>query len=215
MAKLTVTFKGRTIQHFNLETGSTSIGCDPDNALQIDSLAIAPHHATVDVEARGFVVKALQDNFPLQVNGRKVEEHVLKDGDCIALGKHEVYFMDDRHFSPMKGHKPDPANDQASFTSVPDVPQALSDASLQVLNGKQIGLVIPLRNPVNQIERDDSIPAVIARRADGYYLAQLSPDNIDGSITVNGEPIGSSNALLNDGDLIKINQHKLRFFLDR
>jgi predicted component of type VI protein secretion system len=213
MAKLTVTFKGRTIQHLPLETGATGIGRDTDNALQIDSLAVAPHHAVVDVEARGMVIKQLNDDFPLLVNGRKLKEHVLQDGDCITLGKHDIYFMDDDPTARVGGSRKQSDGRDTDDAATGSAEAATGgEAGLQLLNGKQIGLVIPLRNPLTRLDRDDSSSAVIARRTDGYYLASLSTH--DGTnISINGKAIGDGSVRLNNGDMIKINQHKLRFFI--
>lgn len=217
MARLTVTFKGRTIQHLPLETGATGIGRDSDNALQIDSLAVAPQHATIEVEARGMVVKRLNEDFPVLVNGRAIKEHVLQDGDCITLGKHDLYFMDDDPKASVSRTRQSSATSSEATATQPEEPSSTSsanpEAGLQLLNGKQIGLVIPLRNPLTRLDRDESSSAVIARRSEGYYLASLSAESSQTQITVNGQPIGDGSVRLKHGDMIKINQHKLRFFI--
>lgn len=228
MARLTVTFKGRTIQVLPLETGATGIGRDEDNVLQIDSLAVAPHHAVIDVEARGMVLKQLDTEYPVLVNGQKVREHVLKDGDSIVVGKHELYFMDDdptarvggaRRGAPSEGNgdAPPPAtkvvpNVEAAAAAATD--KGIPEAGLQMLNGKHIGLVVPLRNPLTRLDREEACSAVIARRVDGYFLASLSSADIrEPAILVNNEPIGDASCKLNDGDIIRINKHRMRFFL--
>lgn len=227
MARLTVTFKGRTIQVLPLETGSTGIGRDEDNVLQIDSLAVAPHHAVIDVEARGMVLKLLDTEYPLLVNGQKVREHVLKDGDSIVVGKHELYFMDDDPTARVGGVRRPGGNGGAAEKARPtkvvsDVVAAaaaatdkgIPEAGLQMLNGKHIGLVVPLRNPLTRLDREEACSAVIARRVDGYFLASLSSAEInEPAILVNGQPIGDASCKLNDGDIIKINRHRMRFFL--
>jgi len=222
MARLTVTFKGRTIQVLPLETGATGIGREDDNALQIDSLAVAPHHAVIDVEVRGMVIKQLDIEYPLLVNGRKVKEHVLRDGDSILVGKHELYFMDDDPTARVggargNGAKEAPAangkseNDGGSSSAAAE--KGIPEAGLQMLNGKHIGLVVPLRNPLTRLDRDEACSAVIARRVDGYFLASLSSSEFEPPILVNGQQIGDGSVKLNNGDIIKINKHSMRFFL--
>jgi hypothetical protein len=210
-----------------LETGATGIGRDDDNVLQIDSLAVAPHHAVIDVEARGMVLKQLDMEYPLLVNGRKVHEHVLKDGDSIVVGKHELYFMDDDPTDRVGGGRRGGANEGAGDAApatkvVPNVEAAaaaatdkgIPEAGLQMLNGKHIGLVVPLRNPLTRLDRDEACSAVIARRVDGYFLASLSSADIrEPAILVNNQPIGDASCKLNDGDIIRINKHRMRFFL--
>ncbi|MBI4612084.1 MAG: FHA domain-containing protein [Planctomycetes bacterium] len=58
---------------------------------QVAGWGIAPKHAIVVRDELGFRVLGLQKKLP-QVAGKPVEDHRLKDGDSIAIGRYEFTF---------------------------------------------------------------------------------------------------------------------------
>ncbi len=84
--------------------------------------------------------------------------------------------------------------------------QALQ-ASLQVLNGKHIGRMIPLKRALTRLGNHESV-AVIARRKDGYFLSCLSGGE---NIKLNGNPLGDRTVQLKPGDRLEIDRNLLLF----
>ncbi|HYE37812.1 FHA domain-containing protein [Methylocaldum sp.] len=204
MAKLTLTFKGKPLQAITLRPGEIGIGRDPSNTLHIDSLAVAPRHAVIESTSERTIIREIDRDFPLFVNDKKVAEHVLSHRDRIAIGKHVIFFTKDEVFRP---------GEQADYESEREV-SAEADAkffngSLQVLNGRQIGLVIPLKKALVRLGKEGSGVVIIAKRKNGYFISPLADGT---SLTVNDEPAKDQAVLLNNGDIVKVNDSLMQFF---
>lgn len=208
MAKLTLTFKGKLLQAQSLTDGTFTIGRSEGNDLQIDSLAVAPRHATVQVKGALRTVTQVDPAYPLIVNGIPVSDHELKHGDRIGVGKHQVYFSDDDALAPRP--EPHPAeNRPAPAGPSPFKHGATVEASLQVLKGKNIGVVIPLRRAMTRLGTESSGSAVIAHRKEGFFLSALVAVN---DVKVNNVDVREESVLLSDGDILKVGSNVLRFF---
>ena len=215
MAKLTLTFKGKMLQSQNLIDGTYTIGRDEVNDMQIDSLAVAPRHASVTVVGAERMVRQLDPAYPLVINGNLVSEHLLKHGDRIGVGKHQIYFSDTNVGSnglplmPSIGHHDNPESAQQQPLKAGPV---TVEASLQVLKGKNIGVVIPLRRAMTRLGTESSGSAVIAHRKGGFFLSALVAVN---DVKVNGVDVQEESVLLNHGDILKVGQNTLQFFYKR
>jgi hypothetical protein len=212
MAKLTLTFKGKMLQSQNLVQGIFTIGRDETNNLQIDSLAVAPRHAEIIITANEKQVRQLDPAYPLVVNGNPVNEHALTHGDRIGVGKHQIYFSDNG--SPAAaGLPPAPAKEPEDQDADPPPARhhgpVTVEASLQVLKGKNIGVVIPLRRAMTRLGTEASGSAVIAHRKEGYFLSALVAVN---DVKVNNVDILEESVLLNHGDVLKVGGNTLQFF---
>lgn len=95
MATLTLYFKGRRLSIFPLADGRTTLGRDPDCDIHIDSLAVAPRHLELLPSAAGYLMVALDPDFPVVLNEERVEEARLGHGDLIRVGKHSLAFAAD------------------------------------------------------------------------------------------------------------------------
>ncbi|MFM8331725.1 MAG: FHA domain-containing protein [Candidatus Methylumidiphilus sp.] len=212
MAKLTLTFKGKTLQSQTLADGTFSIGRDDSNDLQIDSLAVAPRHASVSVAGSQRTVTQIDPGYPLIVNGNPVNEHHLKHGDRIGVGKHQIYFSDTDVGLPLRPEM----HAETVDTDATIPPQHAAkpgmvtvEASLQVLKGKNIGVVIPLRRAMTRLGTESSGSAVIAHRKEGYFLSALVAVN---DVKVNDVDVQEESVLLNHGDVLKVGGNVLQFF---
>jgi pSer/pThr/pTyr-binding forkhead associated (FHA) protein len=82
---------GREIVH--VLGRKTSIGRTPDNDLQLDAKYISRHHAVILVGPANAVIEDLNSTNGVQVNGRRVTRHTLRDGDHIAIGRVHYRFV--------------------------------------------------------------------------------------------------------------------------
>lgn len=212
MGKLTLSFKGKPIQAYQFEEGEIQIGRGETNDICIDSLAIAPNHALINFDRTPPLLKQLDDQFNLSVNGQKKAEYTLEHGDTISIGKHTLYFTEE---SP-----PIFAAAEHSGVSRPDTPSAAPftstqpadnqpSATLQIMSGANIGRLISLKKGLTRIGKKGSGMAVIAHRSNGYYLSHLDGQN---PVLINGKPLENGSALLAEEDIVEIDKVKMQFF---
>lgn len=200
MSKLTVTFKGIPLQSIELERDEISIGRNPSNAVYIDSLALADFHAMVKFTQEGYVIQQLQMDFPVYLNGRPVSRERLDDGDHILIGKHDIYFSQ-RPPAPRTTPLPEPG---------PTNVFRAFEGSFQVMNGKKIGMVIPLKQTLTQIGKGPTGLVVVNKGDAGYTI---SPKDGEVLLTVNGNSLQiGEEVLLQNNDIVRINSSLLLFF---
>ena len=201
MAKLSITFKGMPLQAVELRKGETRIGRDPANDVAIDSLAIADFHAVIRHTPDGFYIEQLQAGFPLVLNQKQVTEDLLQDGDIIQIGKHSLYFSEQVRSVPQPDELLPDRKPTAEFRPF--------EGSFQVMNGKHIGMVIPLKATVTQMGKDGSGQVIVTKGGEGYTIAAGSSHVL---LTINGQPVTDGDAQLTDGDMVRINSTLLQFF---
>src|SRR5271169_2773740 len=96
MPRLVLKFDSSTLKEVPLGTRPVTIGRAPDNDIPIDNLAVSNYHARVYVEAGSLVVEDLNSLNGSFLNDIRVERAMLKDGDAILIGKHEI-LVDQMH----------------------------------------------------------------------------------------------------------------------
>ncbi len=97
LARILVTFKGRAVAEHTLGPGRLVIGRTPDNDLQIDSKYISRHHCQIVTTSDGSIVEDMNSTNGVFVKSRRVRTHNLNDGDVIAVGQHEILYIDERN----------------------------------------------------------------------------------------------------------------------
>ena len=110
MSRLVLKFESAALKEVPLGTRPVTIGRAPDNDIQIDNLSVSNYHARVYVEAGSLVVEDLNSLNGLFLNDMRVERAMLKDGDAILIGKHEI-LVDQAHDAalPVDGWRKAPA----------------------------------------------------------------------------------------------------------
>jgi hypothetical protein len=201
MAKFTVFFKDAPIQSELFDSGVIHIGRDSTNSIVIDSLAVAPTHAAAVIDGDEAVIKQLNEDFPLFVNGKKTKECSLRNNDKIAIGKHVIVF-NTTEFSFAQ-----PAGDIARASD--EHKSEIQEAELQILGGQHIGRLIPLKKAMTRLGTGGYGVIVISRRRDGYFIAALENHP---SLKVNNQPLGNSAIKLNNNDRIVIDNTPMQFF---
>lgn len=96
MSRLVLQFEKESLKEVPLGTRPVTIGRAPDNDIQIDNLAVSNYHARVYVEAGSLVVEDLNSLNGSFLNDMRVERAMLKDGDKILIGKHQI-IVDQTH----------------------------------------------------------------------------------------------------------------------
>jgi hypothetical protein len=211
MAKLTVFFKDKAIHSGLFEKGVVHIGRDETNDLTIDSLAVAPAHAAIIIRDDDCTIKQLNDEFPLIINGETTKACNLNNNDIISLGKHAIIY-----------NTTESVDFPASFNSLidDDVKSLnreiggelhLPAANLQILNGNNIGKILPLKNAMTRLGHEGNGVIAISKRKEGYFVSVLENS---GTITVNNEPLNDKLLKLKTNDVLVVDNTSLQFFLN-
>lgn len=210
MTKLTVFFKDKIICSYLSEKNILHIGRDETNDLTIDSLAVAPAHAAIIIRDDGSsTIKQLNDNFPLIINGEKIKKFNLNNNDMISIGNHYIVYNSTESENQTESliNKEDATSLNHEIISALSIPAA----NLQVIDGENIGKVLPLKKAMTRLGHSGSGVAVISKRKNGYFVSAL--ENID-AIMVNSVPVNDSSVKLNHNDVLVINNTSLQFFLN-
>ena len=76
-------------------TSGASLGCAPDNSIQIDAIGVSRYHSIIEHRNDLYWLLDLASESPSRVNGSLVSrEHQLSDGDLIALGTDALVRVD-------------------------------------------------------------------------------------------------------------------------
>lgn len=239
MAKLVLSLNGVVQGEYQLDKERLSIGRKADNDIPIDNLAVSGKHALVITILDDSFLEDLGSTNGSYVNGKLIKKHALKDGDVIAIGKHEMKYVnelataDDDEFEKTMIIKPGSASAAvaaaqaaekavasaapAAASPTPTAPPGASGGGmplgrLTVLNGPIAGKELVLTKALITLGKPGTQVAVISRRPQGYFLTHIESDG-DGKRypTVNGEPIGPKAYQLKDSDLIELAGIKMEF----
>lgn len=234
MAKLVLNMNGVVQGEFELNQERLTIGRKPDNDIPIDNLAVSGKHALIITILDDSFLEDLGSTNGTYVNGKLVKKHVLKDGDVIAIGKHELKYInehatdDDDDFEKTMIIKPGSASaavaaaEAAEKAGVAEAAEAAPTAAstgggmplgrLTVLNGPIAGKELELTKALITLGKPGTQVAVISRRPQGYFLTHIESGG-DGKHypVVNGEPIGPKAYELKDSDLIELAGIRLEF----
>ncbi len=210
MAKLTVFFKNKIISSELFEPGIVLIGRDTTNDLIIDSLAVAPTHAAIDIRDDGSsTITELDVDFPLFINGEKTRECTLNNEDMITLGKHDIVFNTTDSLNQTQAFE-NPVNiDQHALNQEIGFELPVPAATLQVMDGENIGKILALKKAMTRLGNTGNGVIVISKRKEGYFVSVLENT---GNITLNEVLLNDSTVKLNHNDVLVINHTALQFF---
>ena len=237
MAKLVLSLNGVMQGEYPLDKERITVGRKPDNDIPIDNLAVSGKHALIITILDDSFLEDLGSTNGSYVNGNLIKKHALKNGDVIAIGKHELKYVnenataDDDEFEKTMIIKPGSASaavaaakaaEQAGAGPVAHIPATAAKGApsgggmplgrLTVLNGPIAGKELELTKALVTLGKPGTQVAVISRRPQGYFLTHIESDG-DGKRypMVNGEGIGPKAYQLKDSDLIELAGIKMEF----
>ncbi|MEX0952121.1 MAG: FHA domain-containing protein [Gammaproteobacteria bacterium] len=237
MGKLVLSMNGVVQGEYELDKERVTIGRKPDNDIQIDNLAVSGKHSLIITVLDDSFLEDLGSTNGTYVNGKLIKKHALKNGDVIAIGKHELKYVnehateDDDEFEKTMIIKPGSASaavaaaqaaEKAGAVDTADAAAAAAGAAkagggmpqgrLTVLNGPIAGKELELTKALVTLGKPGTQVAVISRRPQGYFLTHIESDG-DGKRypLVNGEPIGPKAYPLKDSDMIELAGIKMEF----
>jgi pSer/pThr/pTyr-binding forkhead associated (FHA) protein len=237
MAKLVLSLNGVVQGEYELNQERSTIGRKAENEIPIDNLAVSGKHAMIITILDDSFLEDLGSTNGTYVNGKLIKKHALKNGDVIAIGKHELKYVNDAagddddeedEFEKTMIIKPGSASaavaaakaaENAGAAAMPSrpvpaggTPAAMPLGRLTVLNGPIAGKELELTKALITLGKPGTQVSVISRRPQGYFLTHIESDG-DGKRypMVNGEPIGPKAYQLKDTDLIELAGIKMEF----
>ncbi|MFA5982725.1 MAG: FHA domain-containing protein [Methylococcaceae bacterium] len=212
MTRLSVFFKGRAIHSYQFESGVVHIGRDESNDITIDSLAVAKAHAAIILRDIGSTIKQLNDDYPLIINGAKTKECALNNNDKISLGKHDILFYTaEANFTASATDSLVNKDVELLNLEINNSLQTGPAANLQIMNGNNIGKILPLKKAMTRLGHTGSGIVAIAKRKEGFFISALEESE---TISVNNQPINGASRRLQNNDMIIIDNTSLQFFMN-
>jgi pSer/pThr/pTyr-binding forkhead associated (FHA) protein len=237
MPKLTLQFEGRLLKEYPVGVGLT-IGRSPDNAVIIDNPAVSAHHARVFSESGAVILEDLNSTNGTFVNGEAATRRVLRGGDVLLIGKHQLRFDNAPEWSA-----PAPQLPALGDTVYLDTKQhralraSIEDARAQAAQARQtsktpaprrVGVLQVIAGHSEQSEYDlEAHTSLIGKSSDalvrlrGWFkpaIALAIARSADGYVatpmggrtTINNQRLETRQAL-QDGDVLNVNGLVLEF----
>jgi predicted component of type VI protein secretion system len=237
MSRLVLRFENAMLKEVPLGTQPVTIGRAPDNDIYIDNLAVSNYHARIYVEAGSLVVEDLNSLNGSFLNDIRIERAMLKDGDTVLIGKHEIR-VDQLHdvAVPAEGLRKAPAP-RVNETMILDTeqrrkllemasaagersqlsPERLLIPTLTVLHGRTDQKEYRIASKLTVIGH--SKMATIQLR--GWFAPEVAAQinkHEDGFYLGRGDRVPKINGVsihgltkLNDGDVIEVGRVRLNF----
>jgi pSer/pThr/pTyr-binding forkhead associated (FHA) protein len=178
MPEIIVKLGDSIVQKYFFVNETMSIGRAPDNEIVIENLAVSRCHSVIKQEEGRYVVVDLGSANGTHVNGVRIKKTELIDRDVITLGKHKLFFYDQR--SSQSNRQPSTADVDRTM-----LVQPTPRAELEVIKGRQKGERFELtglqthlgKGSANEIQLKDWFVskqhAVIERRGNVFYIRDL------------------------------------------
>ena len=97
MAKLIVNPTSSARREIHLSRTLVSIGRDPSNDLVLPDAMVSRRHAVIEYRGSQYYLRDCNSSNGSLVNGDRVSERNLRDGDLMAIGTARLLFRDDIH----------------------------------------------------------------------------------------------------------------------
>jgi len=97
VASVTVIFAGQEQKNHELVKPRIVVGREASCDIQIDNLGISRNHCAFVNKGEAFLVQDLNSSNGTYVNGLKITERFLNDGDEIIIGKYTLKFKNEAH----------------------------------------------------------------------------------------------------------------------
>ena len=94
VTRIEVRTGGKTVSEHLCEVGRVIAGRSPDNEIYIKSKFVSRHHAQLTSDEFGCTVEDLNSTNGILIGETRVTKHMLRDGDVVSLGLHELVYSD-------------------------------------------------------------------------------------------------------------------------
>lgn len=201
MAKLIISLNGVNAQEFVLEQARVTIGRNAINDIVLNEPVVSGEHAALQLSPREATITDLGSTNGTLVNGTRIKKIPLQHNDVIAIGNHELRYVD----KSVQDFASTVILQQASETA------AAQQAALMILNGPRAGERMPITKERTMLGKPGMQVAVILQQGSSYELLPVEVAGVAVTTRLNGERVGSEAQSLSFGDEIDIADVRLAF----
>ena len=90
MTTISLIENNKQIKSFQLPAGGLSIGRSGSNDINIDDATISSQHAKIYTYFNASYIEDLNSTNGTYINGKPVQKHLIKPGDVIRIGRHQL-----------------------------------------------------------------------------------------------------------------------------
>jgi pSer/pThr/pTyr-binding forkhead associated (FHA) protein len=204
MAKLVISLNGLNMREYVLGAERVTLGRNSDNDIVLNEPVVSGEHAVVQL-VDGASITDLDSTNGTYLNGQPIRKSPLQHNDVIAIGNHELRFVDES---------------VQDFAATVVLQQATAEASpqqaaLKILNGPRAGEVMAITKQRTSLGKPGVQVAVIVRHGEEYRLQPIAVGDKKISTRVNGEALGEAPRPLRAGDEIEIADARLAFVMQQ
>ena len=221
MPKLVVTVEDQLLSERPLYDKEVLIGRGPDCHIVVRDPLVSRHHAKIAKAYGGYFVEDLESTNGITVNGRRVRKQMLKYGDKIQIGTHDLCLIaeatDDWDKNDVNAEKTLVLGSPAALRwpivhGQPQTPERGGRAHVRFLTGTVAGSSEPIEKSLYSIGEPGRKLAAISRCGQSYVLQHLGGARMT---TLNGDPVPSGAGVkLKTGDRIQVGDTQLEFYLE-
>lgn len=92
--RIEVRSDGQKVSEHLFSAGRVIVGRSPDNEIYLKSKFVSRHHAQFVIDEHGCTIEDLNSTNGVFVGEHRVKKQLLKDGDVVSLGLHELVYTD-------------------------------------------------------------------------------------------------------------------------
>jgi pSer/pThr/pTyr-binding forkhead associated (FHA) protein len=229
MPEIIVKFNDKVIERVVTEKKRISVGRTKDNDIVLENRGVSRKHAQIEFNNDAAVVidnESLNGTF---VNNRRVSEELLRDNDCITIGKYCLEYRQNIN-------APDSVNelDGTMILKTKRQKKLMENDKIDRHIVSRVGgsVIVGLDNTdISQYRLDREVTTLgkakfVHIRAHGFMLSGIQAKIVrdgevysvinlgrKGKIKVNGEPIDRTQ--LKNGDILQIGKSTFRFIEER
>lgn len=201
MAKLIITINGLNVQEYPLQQARVTIGRNPVNDIILNEPVVSGEHAALQVGGQEASITDLGSTNGTFVNGSRIKKTPLQHNDVIAIGNHELRYVDKA------------VQDFASTVILQQesTKAAAQQAALRILNGPRAGELMPITRERTMLGKPGMQVAVIVHQGNFYELLPVQVGSTAVTTRLNGKPVKNMAQPLSFGDEIEIADVRLAF----
>jgi len=226
MPKVTLRFGSNTLGTWEVyDEQPVTVGRAPDNTVVIDNPGVSRRHCRIEKRGDVCVILDLNSNNGTFLNGKKITQANLNNGDEIAVGKHVLVFTDERvpQAPPVPGVEEAQNVEFGPNTMMIDMNRQVAAAkekrghiTIKTKVGEQTVMLRKSEYIIGKSPSCDIVVrgwgiskkhAVIIKDRNGFRIIDVSDKK---PTYVNGSPI--DRAILRKGDVIKIGGNEFSFY---
>jgi general secretion pathway protein A len=102
ITQIEVRSDGESLSVQSFGAGRVIIGRSPDNEIYVKSKFVSRHHAQLVSDDDGCVVEDLNSTNGVFIDEKQVKKHLLKNGETVSLGVHDLVYTDLRQVVSIK-----------------------------------------------------------------------------------------------------------------